>query len=257
MIVAASSPTRADVVARLAGAQKSGAGSPAYTRWVNRPLGRQIAAIAYLRDWTPNQLTVVGSTLTLAGIAGVAGIRPSVWSGLVVAGLLAIGYVLDSADGQLARLRHDGSSAGEWLDHVADSVKCATIHLAVAICWFRHYELASEWLLLVPIAFAVKQNVFYFAIMLTEQLRRMWNTTHGLAPAARTSRSSTWYSFAVLPADYGVLCLAFVLIGFHTAFGFVYGALMAANVSFLLLSLPRWYREMRSYSDVKTRGDGT
>ena len=51
-------PTRetfAAVVARLAAAQKQRApGSPAYSIYVNRPLGRRLAAAAYLAGLTPN-----------------------------------------------------------------------------------------------------------------------------------------------------------------------------------------------------------
>ena len=51
--------------------------------------------------------------------------------------LLASGYVMDSVDGQLARLRGSGSLSGEYLDHTVDCVKTATLHLAVLISWYR------------------------------------------------------------------------------------------------------------------------
>src|SRR6476646_9176670 len=52
----------ADVVRHLAArASKTNKGAPAYTRWVNRPLGRRAAAAAYLRSMTPNQLTAINA----------------------------------------------------------------------------------------------------------------------------------------------------------------------------------------------------
>src|SRR5437763_16559073 len=65
-------------LARLrATAGKSNRGAAGYTRWVNRPLGRRIAAFGYVRGLTPNQLTWFSGVLTLAGIALIATTRPS------------------------------------------------------------------------------------------------------------------------------------------------------------------------------------
>ena len=62
---AAVPPTKerfADVVARLAAAQKRRApGSPAYSIYVNRPIGRRLAAAAYLAGLTPNAVTAPSS----------------------------------------------------------------------------------------------------------------------------------------------------------------------------------------------------
>ena len=43
-----------DAFSALNAAQKPGMGVPAYTRWVNRRLGRYAAAAAYALRWTPN-----------------------------------------------------------------------------------------------------------------------------------------------------------------------------------------------------------
>ncbi|MBA3802563.1 MAG: CDP-alcohol phosphatidyltransferase family protein [Acidimicrobiia bacterium] len=236
------------IVASLARAQKSNRGAPAYTRFVNRPLGRHVAAVASLRALTPSNITALSAGFTFAGVGAIAALRPSWWSGAVITALLASGHVLDSADGQLARLQHGGTPAGEWLDHVVDCIKCASIHLAVLICWFRFYEVSDERLLLVPLAFAFKQNVFYFAIMLSEQLRRARPDGSAMPSRASSDSSPVWYSLAVLPADYGVLCWSFVLLAAQTPFTIVYSVLAAVNLALLSLALPRWYREMRSYT---------
>ena len=57
----------ADVVARLAAAQKPRApGAPAYSIYVNRPLGRLLAAAAYLGGLTPNVVTVISAVFTFS-----------------------------------------------------------------------------------------------------------------------------------------------------------------------------------------------
>ena len=49
----------------------------------------------------------------------------------------------------------------------------------------------------------------------------------------------------MLPNDYGVLCLSFLLLGFGDAFVLAYSALAAMNIVLLSLALPKWYREIR------------
>ena len=93
--------------------------------------------------------------------------RPSAAAAVLTSLLLMLGYALDSADGQLARLRHGGSKAGEWLDHVADAIKLSTLHGAVAIGLFRSGRLADPALLLLPLAYGAVQNVYFFTYILT------------------------------------------------------------------------------------------
>lgn len=233
-----------EIMQSLAGIQKSNRGAPGYARWVNRRLGRLLAAVAFKRSFTPNQVTVVSAILTFSALALVATVRPSVVSGMAIALLLVLGFALDAADGQLARLRGGGSAAGEWLDHVIDAVKCTAIHLVVLICWYRFYDLSNDSLLLIPIAFTLQSSVFFFAIILTEQLRRPFKgiqsstlpMTHEPAPVLR--------SLVVLPADYGVLCLTFILLSASGVFTAVYSLLLFINVVFLVAACVRWHREM-------------
>ncbi|GAA2726835.1 CDP-alcohol phosphatidyltransferase family protein [Cellulomonas aerilata] len=250
------SPTRtttpteplADIVARLARAQKSNRGAAAYSRWVNRPVGRYIAALAYRQGLTPNQVTLISAVLTFSGLAVIALVRPTPAVGVLIALLLMAGYAFDAADGQLARLRGGGSAAGEWLDHVVDGTKIAIIHLAVLISWYRWYDLPDERLLLVPMLFAVQASVFFFALILTEQLRR---SAAGTTPSSRPASSEPapyLRSLVVLPGDYGLLCVVFALIGFSRVFVVLYGALAVINTLFLLAGAVRWYREMRTLS---------
>jgi phosphatidylglycerophosphate synthase len=55
---------------------------------------------------------------------------PATWFVGLITVVLVLGYALDAADGQLARLRGGGSSLGEWLDHMIDSAKVVGPHLA-------------------------------------------------------------------------------------------------------------------------------
>lgn len=232
-----------DAVLALRAAQKTSKGAPAYSRFVNRPLGRRFAALAHLAGATPNQVTLVSALFTFAGLGLVAWARPSPASSLLVALLLALGYGLDAADGQLARLRGGGSAAGEWLDHVVDALKQSSVHLLVLVCWYRFYDLDPLWLLL-PIAFQIVDSTQFFALILTDQLRRMHREDRGTIRAGQ-GRSSLLYSLAVVPTDYGLMCLIFGLLWWQPVFVAAYGLMFIANAAFLALALPKWFREVK------------
>ena len=160
-----------------------------------------------------------------------------------------MGYALDSADGQLARLRGGGSPAGEWLDHVVDSAKTATIHVAVLVSMFRWFDLHSSTPLLIPLAFGAVSVVWFFAVLLTDQLRRSHATRTGKALASASTSAPVLRSLLVLPTDYGVLCLVFATLAWHSLFVGLYSLLLLGCALFLLAALPTWYREMASFSD--------
>ncbi|GIG28923.1 CDP-alcohol phosphatidyltransferase family protein [Cellulomonas marina] len=232
-----------DGVRTLAGLQKTSKGAPAYSRYVNRWLGRRLAAAAHVVGLTPNAVTGLSALCSFAAIAAVALVRPTPVVGVLVALGLVVGYALDSADGQLARLTGTGSPAGEWLDHVVDVVKTATMHLAVAVSLHRFTDLDDAWLL-VPLVWSVVAVVSFFAMTLTDQLRRAARGRSGQF-MAKDGSSSLLYSLAVSPTDYGLLCLVFVALAWTSAFLALYGLLLVACAGFLALALPKWYREIR------------
>src|SRR4051812_28530802 len=160
-----------EALSTLKSRQKTIKGAPAYSRFVNRKLGRFFAAVAYVLGRTPNQVTALSALCTFAGIATIALFTPTVLTSVASAGLLVLGYALDAADGQLARLRGGGSVAGEWLDHVVDAGKIATLHLAVLVQWFR-FGGRPDVDLLIPLGFQVVASVMFFTIILNDQIRR-------------------------------------------------------------------------------------
>jgi phosphatidylglycerophosphate synthase len=241
-------PTReryADVVARLAGAQKHTPGAPAYSRYVNRPLGRRLAAAGYLTGLTPNIITGISAAFSFAGIAVIALVRPTWWSGIVVCLALVVGYAFDAADGQLARLRGGGSHAGEWLDHMVDAAKITALHLAVLIAAYRFFDLGSAGWLLVPIGFVLVANVMFFGMILNDLLRARQAAKTGTA-IVRDRKPSLLRSLLVVPTDYGLLCAVFLLLGATTVFFTVYSLLFVANAAFMALAAVKWFRDMAS-----------
>jgi phosphatidylglycerophosphate synthase len=231
----------ADVVGRLAAAQKPRArGAPAYSIYINRPLGRRLAAAAHLAKLTPNAVTGISALCTFSAILLIAALPPAPITGVAIGVLLMLGYALDSADGQLARLRGGGSPSGEWLDHVVDAAKTSSLHLAVLVSWYRFVELPTQSLLLVPLGFAIVAAVYFFAMILNDFLR----ARHAGASRPRAAGGGGIRSLLALPTDYGVLCIAFLCSGVPAVFVPVYGLLFVATALYTVLALVKWYREM-------------
>ncbi len=158
-------------------------------------------------------------------------------------------------DSRLARLQGSGSAAGEWLDHAVDAVKTSVLHLAVLLSWYRFTDLGDAWLL-VPLGFQVVASVFFFTMILTDQIRRsLRGRAGGEMFMAADGSSSTAYSLAVLPTDYGLLCVVLGLVAWPALFVPVYSLLFVANAGFVALALPKWYREIRRA--VRARAEQT
>ena len=228
--------------AALAGlrlAQKPGGGVPAYTRWVNRRLARFAAAAAYTVGLSPNAVTGISAIVSLAGLVLVVALPATPWVGLAVGTLLALGYVLDSADGQVARLGRRGSPAGEWLDHVVDAIRTPAIHLAVAIA-MSVAPAGSRVVAGVAIAYALLSSGQFMSQILSEQL------SGARAPASDTA--GRVQSFALLPTDMGTLCVIFLAWGFPTAFAWLYVALFVVNALHAMVSMRRKYARLTSLS---------
>lgn len=227
---------------RLAAAQKGHArGAPAYSVYVNRRIGRLLAAAAYTWGWTPNRATAVSALHTFAAIGLLIVLPAEWWSGALVAALLVLGYAWDSADGQVARLRGGGSLAGEWLDHFVDAIKLASLHLAVLVALWLHTPARDSAWLVVPLAFSVVGVVTFFGMLLNDLLKGK----RGIASTHARGGGTLARSLLLVPTDFGVLCLVFVLWGWTDGFLWAYAALAAANAAFLGLAAVKWFREIR------------
>lgn len=228
---------------QLRAAQKTGVGAPAYSLYVNRPLGRIFAAAGFQVGMTPNQVTAVSGIFTFAGIALLPLLVPSWWSGVLIAVLLVVGYALDSADGQLARLRGGGSMAGEWLDHMFDSAKNTMVHLAVLVAAYRFFPLSSRLWLIVPLVFTVVSVVLFFGMLLNDQLARVHRARHQLAAPSREGRTPL-RTLMKVPTDYGFLALSFVLLGLPLVFFGLYSLLALGSAGYLAVVARKWFYDV-------------
>lgn len=224
---------------RLGGAQKTKAGVGAYLRFVNRPIGGRLAAGGYGLGLTPDHLTAVSALLATIGIAGIALVDPTPSLAVGVTVALLASYAFDSADGQLARVRGDGTRAGEWLDHVVDVAKTAALHAAVLISLHRFADLDTGAWLLVPIGFGIVSVTFFFAMMLRDQLGGRPDPPGG-------EGRSVVRSLVLLPMDHGALCLVVLTLAHPPTFLAAYTGLFAFTVAFVARSLVKTFRALGS-----------
>ncbi|MEV4686983.1 CDP-alcohol phosphatidyltransferase family protein [Microbacterium sp. LWH3-1.2] len=228
-----------EALGSLSSSQKTRAGVSLYSRYINRPVGRVFAAAAASAGVSPNGVTAVSALCTALGLI-VLVLSPAGWvTGLAVAILLALGFALDSADGQVARLTGRGSLAGEWLDHVVDAGKMVAVHAAVLIAAAAQGLLAGAWLLL-PLAYMLVAVVLFSGMTIFELLRR--TRPHQADPPRSPS---TIRALGLLPADYGVLALAFLLWGSSQIFFAVYAALGALTALITIALLIKWFRVLQ------------
>lgn len=221
----------------LSTAQKGSKGVSLYSRWINRPLGRVLAAAAYRAGLSPNAVTACSAACTVGALAALVGLASLWWSGLIVAPLLVLGFALDSADGQLARLTGRSSPAGEWLDHMVDAAKMVLVHACVLVGLWLGGQVSVAWLL-VPLGYQLVAVVMFSGGTTVELLARQEGVAR--APAA----PSQVRAVALLPADYGVLAWCTVLWGLPAAFLGMYAALFVLNAAILMALLLKWFRSL-------------
>ncbi len=82
--------------------------------FLGRPVSRLISRLLIGTPVTPNQVTIA------SGLTALAGAFALTQHLILGAALYWLSFVLDCVDGELARLRYQGSRTGQWLDTIAD-----------------------------------------------------------------------------------------------------------------------------------------
>lgn len=246
------------ILAELKFAQKSGKDVPAYTRWINRGMARGIAALCASWGWSANAVSAVSAVFSLAALVLLVLLPVAPLTGLLVAVLLAAGYVLDSADGQVARVTGTGSMAGEWLDHVIDAARTPAVHLCVAAGFVQFYG-GSAWQWWLPLVYCALSACHFMSQVLAEQLLRnaagdaLPKMSH---PAALTNPVQTGpvtqqpagvaRSIVMVHTDSGTLCWLFLAWGFPPLFLVLYLLMLAANTVTAAVSMSRKFRRLQA-----------
>jgi phosphatidylglycerophosphate synthase len=111
---------------------------------ITRVLARRSLAV------TPNHVTV---TAILVGLLAAFLVSRGGWACVAAAGvLLELNSILDSCDGELARLRYQYSKVGQWLDNLSDDIVdnvfiiCAGAGIGGVWLWLGLAAACGRWL---------------------------------------------------------------------------------------------------------------
>jgi phosphatidylglycerophosphate synthase len=118
----------------------------AWNVYVARPLAALVVWILARTPITPNQVTFLGFFVFLSALVPVVILTDS-WGLLAGALLIQLAYVLDCADGQLARITGKTSEIGAYFDFFIDEIKANFLVAAFALrSWMTDGD--ENWLLL-------------------------------------------------------------------------------------------------------------
>lgn len=106
-----------------------------WNAYVCRPVAAWLLATIERSRITPNQITFSSLVLAVLAAAILVGM-PGYWGLLLGVLVFELSYVLDCADGMLARLRGMASQAGHLLDFLIDEIKAFVLLAAVALRLF-------------------------------------------------------------------------------------------------------------------------
>ncbi len=125
---------------------------------------------------TPNQITVAGTLVGLAGVWLLS--RPGVLTGVVGCALFIVCQVLDNCDGEVARLKNIRSALGKRIDDCGDFLVHSTLFLALGARATATYE-GGVWIWLGA------ATAFGVAVEYTiELVRGASSASAAIAPAA-------------------------------------------------------------------------
>lgn len=134
---------------------------------IYRPLGFLLVKAVKHTDITPNQLTL---TALAAGISSGFTYAMGTPAALMLGSALYFLFnVLDCSDGQLARLKHNGTPAGRIIDGIADYVAGIAVFIGLGIGFINSFGNPYLWWLLLTAA--VVSNIAHSIVTDNERLK--------------------------------------------------------------------------------------
>ncbi|MEX0884944.1 MAG: CDP-alcohol phosphatidyltransferase family protein [Phycisphaeraceae bacterium] len=223
-------------------------GGPLYTYYINRSVAIPFTFMFWRLGLAPNHVSIISSLVTHAGLALLVLAPMSLPLVVGVWALLALGFALDSCDGQLARVSGQRSQFGAWLDHSLDMVKMLTVQMVLGYVILR--ESVAADLALWPVLLAIFINLLVRpAHFFNTETRALF--LPGVKTQANTEKSAARLFISTL-ADYGLFILIVLLLPWPAMFTAVY---LIAGVFFALIYLAyavRLGRQLKAHDRMAT-----
>lgn len=112
-----------------------------------RPLAFLFVKLIYRTSITPNQITL--AALFIGVIAGIMYAQGLPYGFICGAILFVIYNVLDCSDGQLARLKKNGTHAGRIIDGIADYIATGSVFIGIGIGFGNQQPNPGFWWLMI------------------------------------------------------------------------------------------------------------
>jgi phosphatidylglycerophosphate synthase len=119
-----------------------------FARTIDRSASLAISSLLAPFPVHPNAVTL--GTLLVGVASGLLAARGTYWSLVAASGLFLLASVLDGVDGELARMKFQGSRTGQWLDTVCDDLTNAIYLTGLTVGAWR--TLGWPWLLWTGVA---------------------------------------------------------------------------------------------------------
>lgn len=198
------------------------------SRTINRPISLAFTRLLMNTPIKPNHVTTV---IMIIGIAsGFVVAQGGYWAGVLGALLLNTQSVLDGTDGELARLRFQGSHFGQWFDTLSDDLSNLSFLVGATIS--ASYEPVLFIGLAGIAAFVLTQAVVYYALV---TVYGSGNLQHFEWALGESSGGLSKIEFLV-KRDF--FCFAFMLLAFLGRVGLdiaVVGSAAGALVTIVML----------------------
>ncbi|HEY6038683.1 MAG TPA: CDP-alcohol phosphatidyltransferase family protein [Kofleriaceae bacterium] len=220
-----------------------------FTEWIARPPAAVVVYALRNTPITPNQVTFL-SAFVAAGACALL-IACLGWIPLVIAAaLFEFSFVLDCADGMLARLRKLASPLGHLLDFLMDELKAMLLYGAVAVRMWR--ETGDPRMLLVGIAggFCLASGIALTSFMRRPEYGAKPPTEDGQPADMKKPRSLVgWAAFAVewparivvhYPQYIWICALVDRIDVYFWAYGAVNALYLAKSLAVILFRLGRF-----------------
>jgi phosphatidylglycerophosphate synthase len=105
------------------------------SRWINRYLSLALSRWLVRTPFSPNQISVA---ILAVGLFGAYFASRGTYGSLVIGAILfQMQSVLDGCDGEVSRVTHRGSKAGEWFDTIGDDLTNYSFFAAAAFGLYR------------------------------------------------------------------------------------------------------------------------
>ncbi len=114
------------------------------SRYLNRPVSRQISEILVRTPISPNGISLMSFTVGIIG-AVMFCLGGYIWT--ILAGLvIQLSSIIDGCDGEIARLRFQSTKFGGWFDTILDRYADTAIVAGVSFGYWLAHPHAAVWL---------------------------------------------------------------------------------------------------------------